>query len=443
MRVTPILFGIYADIGINGQFAVVIGDKIATERGLIDLPPVTRPADGTSPVMFTRLAPDGRIAVKSHDVGEVWVWSWDSGWTNTHLLSHGVQGHIFTPDGQLHVVTPGPDVNSQGWRYYDPQRGLIDGGVTYNSTTPLAHELGVKGLWEWTHRDGITVGQGETGLVIQHPTYGHRMLQLGDTHFVQFHKSGSRLAIATSRLAERDALLFWLDEAEIASLPVYTIPGPVVVEPPVDPPIEPPDTEPEMPESLESAVRAERAKYPVLLTIDQPAKILNAVAWAHRADGWGLSVKKNGNNVPSPQGVPVAYDILHHKPTDTLWGCGTGEWHTFTVNWGLEDHHHNPERPWLAPIQPADGPIEEPEDPPEQPDYSAQFAEIRGRLDALTATVITVHDVALEAKAKAEEALNKPPVPPVPPDLSGYVARGKVSLGFLGSKNVELPVVKK
>lgn len=133
--------------------------------------------------------------------------------------------------------------------------------------------------------------------------------------------------------------------------PFVTEPDVIVIDPPVIDPEKP------MPDSLEGAVRAERAKYPATLTIDQPGKILNKVAWDENerldAEEWGMSAKPNGNHVPSPQGVDIAYDILHHKPTNTLWGCGTGEWHTFTVNWGLEPYHNDPDgRPWVAPIQP-------------------------------------------------------------------------------------------
>lgn len=114
------------------------------------------------------------------------------------------------------------------------------------------------------------------------------------------------------------------------------------------------------PASLEDAVRAERAKYPALLTLDQPAKILNAVAWAHRADGWGLSAKPNGNHVPAPQGMFVAYDILHHQPSNALFGCFTDELRA-TVNWGEEIYHGDPVgRPWVAPIAPVDAPIDPP-----------------------------------------------------------------------------------
>lgn len=131
-----------------------------------------------------------------------------------------------------------------------------------------------------------------------------------------------------------------------------------------------PDPMPELPASLEDDVRAERAKYPATLQSEDYGKILNAVAWKNRAQGWGLSEKPQGNHVPAPhtrvdtEGHPVtvwvAYDILHHKPTNTLWGCFSDA----GVNWGLEDYHNDPDgRPWLAPMDPAG--VEEPEPDPE------------------------------------------------------------------------------
>ena len=78
-------------------------------------------------------------------------------------------------------------------------------------------------------------------------------------------------------------------------------------------------------------LQAERAKYP-----DGPipaatiAKILNAVAWAHRAEGWGMLQKGSGNSCPIA-GRFVSCDILIHKPSVTHWdvlnnaeGDGTG-----------------------------------------------------------------------------------------------------------------------
>src|SRR5436190_1561525 len=83
--------------------------------------------------------------------------------------------------------------------------------------------------------------------------------------------------------------------------------------------------------NLLADLQAERAKYP-----DGPipaatiAKILNAVAWAHRAEGWGMLQKGSGNSCPIA-GMFVSCDILIHKPSVTHWdvlnnaeGDGTG-----------------------------------------------------------------------------------------------------------------------
>ena len=40
--------------------------------------------------------------------------------------------------------------------------------------------------------------------------------------------------------------------------------------------------------SLIGDIAAERAKYPASMTPAQVAQMLNAVAWSHRAEGWGL-----------------------------------------------------------------------------------------------------------------------------------------------------------
>jgi hypothetical protein len=56
-------------------------------------------------------------------------------------------------------------------------------------------------------------------------------------------------------------------------------------------------------------------------------EILNAVAWAHRDDGWGLSYKASGKHIDSPVG-PIAEDILQ-LPTgdhfDVLGGIDVGQ----------------------------------------------------------------------------------------------------------------------
>jgi hypothetical protein len=83
--------------------------------------------------------------------------------------------------------------------------------------------------------------------------------------------------------------------------------------------------------NLLADVQAERAKYPEgPIPAATIAKILNAVAWAHRAEGWGMLEKGSGNSCPIA-GTFVSCDILIHKPSVTHWdvlnnaeGDGTG-----------------------------------------------------------------------------------------------------------------------
>lgn len=190
-------------------------------------------------------------------------------------------------------------------------------------------------LHPWDSTDGYVVWN----LVTQGPFFGYAAVQLGNSIRVvgartEGEQPGDLLTVDVDLSAPRVSL--------------------VATDEPEPPESEPPDPEPDpMPEptSLLPDVEAEYAKYTKPLKPEDYGAILNAVAWKHRADGWGLSVKPDGNRVPSPQGVDVAYDILHHHPTDTLWGCFGDN----GPNWGLEDPHGRADRPWLAPIQPSGG----------------------------------------------------------------------------------------
>lgn len=67
--------------------------------------------------------------------------------------------------------------------------------------------------------------------------------------------------------------------------------------------------------------------FPVVQDAMHLGEILNAVAWRHRAEGWGLSRKTGGTRVPSPAGE-IAEDILqlpdgHHF--DVLGAAGVGK----------------------------------------------------------------------------------------------------------------------
>ena len=59
-------------------------------------------------------------------------------------------------------------------------------------------------------------------------------------------------------------------------------------------------------------VRAARALYPQSMSRAEVAELLNRVAWAYRAEGWGLLKKGSGNSCPLKD-VFVSCDILIHK----------------------------------------------------------------------------------------------------------------------------------
>lgn len=217
-----------------------------------------------------------------------------------------------------------------------------------------------------------------------------------------------------------------------ASVPLPVSSGPIVLPDPEEPPVA------DMPESLEEAVISERAKYPMpLVSVNDYARILNAVAWTHRDKGWGLSEKPQGNHVMSPQGKWVAYDILHHQPSNTLWGC----FGDAGVNWGLEQYHNDPDgRPWLAPIAPTGGDNGDPGDeddgdtapdkPPVSCNCAADLKQLRAALAELEQVMVDAAKAANDRFVKLETAPEKP--------LPELVARGKV----YGLK-IELPVVPK
>jgi hypothetical protein len=77
-----------------------------------------------------------------------------------------------------------------------------------------------------------------------------------------------------------------------------------------------------------------RAEYPTPMARWQVADLLNRVAWAHRAEGWGLLHKPVGSRCPAPHGFDISCDILIHAPSiqhfDVLIdaeGVATPTWH--------------------------------------------------------------------------------------------------------------------
>lgn len=232
-----------------------------------------------------------------------------------------------------------------------------------------------------------------------------------------------------------------------------TVTPPVIVPPIVSPPE--PET-PVMPESLFPLVeeifsrRLGHLGRPA--TNDECAAVMNAVAWLARADGWGLSKKPSGNNAAQPTtGIRVAYDILQHRPSDTLWDA-LGPSENPQPLWGQAHPHNDPDRPWVAPVAP-DGvvaptpPVPAPIPPIVAPTpcaCAAELARISSAVDVLFTAAADLQAEAGSAKqriaaaeiqsAKALE-LAKSPRP-----LPKLRARGKAKLSW-GGVDVDVPVV--
>lgn len=73
-------------------------------------------------------------------------------------------------------------------------------------------------------------------------------------------------------------------------------------------------------DAVANTLRAERAKYGQTINKAEAATILNAVAWANRADGWVLLGKTGGNHCPQPKtGIAISCDFLVHRQSQHGW----------------------------------------------------------------------------------------------------------------------------
>ena len=74
------------------------------------------------------------------------------------------------------------------------------------------------------------------------------------------------------------------------------------------------------PDSLLESVRDERAKYGTPLKNAEMGQLINAVAWKHRADGWGLAAKSTGAHTKQPRtNRRISRDLLVHQPSEQMY----------------------------------------------------------------------------------------------------------------------------
>jgi hypothetical protein len=368
---------LYADSLVSGQYAATVKDThIATDRGPVDLPP------GGNALYLQRAADGRRFAAVGNLDDRAYEWD-GSAWSSPGM-AFGVNAVIYDVRDVLRIAWgPGTPTGSQGWRYLNDVGNLVTGDESY--ADPANH------LWEYTIRGDVRCGQGGDENGLQCLVRGRRVLvEPGVIRFIRFRRTGEELALAWVRQDTASCGLLWLSVGELETYPTYTVPGSTLppVEPPT-PPVEPPAQEPA---SLLDAVKAERAKVDGQPTNAQLGAMLNAVAWAHREHGWGLSKKPGGHNCPTPPpaAVLIACDILHHKPTNTLYDVfGSVEAGAFP-QWGSVGPPLTPDREWLAPVRPADATEPEPDpqpipDPQPDPAMLARLEALEARVSALEA----------------------------------------------------------
>jgi hypothetical protein len=422
----------YCDFNFAGRVELVPESHLVFNSQRVDLP------NGQN-LLFPRLSPDGsRFAGIGHQDGKCWEWT---GQWNDMGPTHGTQSVIYDATGVLHVVRgPGEHPGSQGWRYVAEDGRLIASWETYDPTTPLAQQFGVTHLWEWTACGDVIFGQGGDEGGLQALVAGRRvLLDTGDCRFIHPYREGDRFAAAYVRAGESE--FHEITRAELDQLPTFEIPS----EPPIDPPPSP--EEPAVPDSLLPLVEQVFARRLGSLsrpaTVDECAAVMNEVAWLARADGWGLSKKPGGNHGTQPRtDIPIAYDILQHKPSDTLWDA-LGPSEDPTPKWGEAEPHHDPNRPWIAPVEPLaggdDGDPGDEDDGQGEDEPKPPVCACKAEIAKLTADVAELEQVLVDAAKAANERLTLlEMVKDKPVDLPELVARGKV-FGL----RVELPVVSK
>lgn len=218
--------GSYGEAFPDGSYYVLVGHDVVRAGGEVVVNPF-----GADKPLYLRAHPSGQFAGQGHLSGR--VIRYQNGQWIAEGTTCGVNPVCFTPAGQL-IVNTDCAMGTQGIRWIDPNGTLHSGDATYNG-------IGTTGVAEWTQLGNVVVGQSYVdGCTIRRVGDAPRTLEPGHCTFVRFNRVGSQLAVALWKQLENCAVLFWLDEADIATLPLEptTTPQPQP-EPEPDPQPEP------------------------------------------------------------------------------------------------------------------------------------------------------------------------------------------------------------
>lgn len=204
---------------------------------------------------------------------------------------------------------------------------------------------------------------------------------------------------------------------------------------------------------LSRDVREERQKYGPTPSSEEKAKLLNAVAWKHRLDGWGLSSKRNGNNCPMPGGELVACDILHHRPSNRIFDvlAATDPGEPATPTWADKGWMEDTSRPWVAPVNPGST---TPPPPPPPPDID--LARLQAAIEVVSQRVTELAERHSDLQrqqddlaARVTELLAQPTLidaavqRAVAAAVSTLVVTGNTAVAFRHQHRVELLVCRR
>ena len=205
--------GWYCDALPDGNYAALIkNSQIQTASGNVPLP-------GSQNLLQIRLSPQGQIAGIGHRDDQAWLWN-GTGWSS-HGLAFGPRSVIFDAAGALQTVPgPGHPAGAIGFRYV-----ADDGRIVYSWET---YADPGRGLFEYTERGGITIGQGGAGPLGEDPCIArlpdgtYRVIDSGTCRFINVARRGDDLAISFVREDAGKAVVIWLTVAELEQLPRFT-----------------------------------------------------------------------------------------------------------------------------------------------------------------------------------------------------------------------------
>ena len=126
-----------------------------------------------------------------------------------------------------------------------------------------------------------------------------------------------------------------------------------------------------MPETPFQTLFQRRQWYPTPMTNDQLGELLNAVAWAHRAEGYGLLMKRTGANCQQPlTGALVSHDILMLR-TGAIFDCLINAEGAAKPTWAPR----NPVDParWVRPVDVGGVSLPPPEPPAPPPPVTVPY----------------------------------------------------------------------